>query len=191
MGYDRFIEQIAEKYGNFFAEVTDVFFKKAVELAEDKKFEEAIKVGRHAVIMANYSNLGNERVYLLGMLSQAYLDNNEPEMANEFFTLGIRLLNKNDESYDSDIDRFLDLKIIIEKELEKKKGSKMEKKKQLEQIRTYLYASKYTEDEARIIMEALESDELTIDEFFIHSKVPRDKVFASIENNIEKEKNEV
>ena len=121
MSYDKFTEQIAGKYGDFFSEITDAFFEKAVELAEDNKFEEAIKIGRHAVIMANYSNLGYARVYLLGMLTQAYLDNDEPEVANEFFTYGIQLLDKNDYDYNDDIDRFLDLKIIIEEELKKKR----------------------------------------------------------------------
>ena len=122
MDHDKFIEQIAEKYGDFFSEITYVFFEKAVELAENEKYEEAINIGRHAVIMANYSNLGYARVYLLGMLSQAYLDNDEPEMADEFFKYGIEYLNKNDEDYGSDVDRFLDLKIIIDKELGKKKS---------------------------------------------------------------------
>ena len=119
MSYHRFTEQIVERYGDFFAEITTLFFFKAVELAEGEKYEEAIRIGRHAVILANYSNLGYARVYLLGMLSQAYLDNDEPDMANKFFTLGIQLLNKNDENYDRDVDQFLDLKIIIEKEMEK------------------------------------------------------------------------
>ena len=187
----QFTEQITKECGVVFSVIATLFFEKAVEFAKNEKYEEALLAARHTIILANYSKLGYERVYLLGMLSQAYLDNDQLEMANEFFTLGIQLLNKNDENYDSDVDQFLDLKIIIEKELEKKKGAEREKMKQLKQIRTYLCTSQYTEDEVCIIMEALESGEITIDEFFKHSNAPRDKVFASIEHNNGKEKNEV
>lgn len=124
MSYDKFTEQITEKYGDFFSEITTMFFEKAVEFAENEKYEEAVKAGRHAVIMANYSNIGYGYVYLLGMLSQAYLDNDEPEIANEFFTYGIKLLDKNEYNYNDDVDRFLDLKIIIEEELKKKRKIK-------------------------------------------------------------------
>ena len=120
MSYHKFIDQIAEKYGNFFTEIATVFFEKAVMFAKSEKYEEAITIARHAVILTNYSNIGNERVYLLGMLSQAYLDNDDLEMADEFFSIGIRLLDKNDESYENDVDQFLDLKIVIEQEKEKK-----------------------------------------------------------------------
>jgi len=120
MSYDKFIEEFIEQYGDFFTEAVTMFFLKAIELAEDEKYEDAIKLGRQALNLAKYSHLDSERVYLLGMLSQAYLDNEEPEMADKFFTHGIKLLDKNDEDYESDVDRFLDIKIIIDKELKKK-----------------------------------------------------------------------
>jgi hypothetical protein len=122
MNYDKFREEIEEKYGDDFSVITTLFFKKAIELADDEKYEDAIKVGRDALVMANYSNIGYSLVYLLGMLCQAYLDNNQPEEANEFFTYGIELLDKNMYDYNEDVDRFLDLKIIIDNELAKKQN---------------------------------------------------------------------
>ena len=117
--YDNFLEKFIEQYGDFFTETVTMFFLKAIELAEDEQYEDAIKLGRQALNLVNYSHLDSERVYLLGMLSQAYLDNGEPEMADKFFRYGIQLLDKNDEDYESDADRFLDIKIMIEKELKK------------------------------------------------------------------------
>lgn len=100
MSYDKFTEQIAEKHRDFFSVITGAFFAKALKLAEGNNFEEEIRVGRDTMVMANYSNLGYECVFLIGMLTQVFIDNDEPEIANEFFTYGIQLLDKNNYDYD-------------------------------------------------------------------------------------------
>jgi hypothetical protein len=123
MNYEGFRQQIEEQHGDFFTTMVTTFFKKAVEFAINKQYEEALKVGNDALAMAQYSNIDYEIVYLIGMLCEAYLDNDQPEIANEFFEFGVKILDENDSSYDRDVDQFLDLKIIIEEELEKKNKS--------------------------------------------------------------------
>jgi len=119
MSYEEFTEQNRD----FFAATVDIFFEKAVELAKNKKFEEALQVGNDALVMAKYSNIGYPVVYLIGLLCEAYLDNDQPEIADNFFKSGMEILDENDSTYNRDVDQFLDLKMIIEEELEKKNKS--------------------------------------------------------------------
>ena len=58
----------------------------------------------------------------IGMLCEAYLDNDQPELADEFFKYGMNIIDEGDGTYDTDLNQFLDLKIIIDEELKKKNG---------------------------------------------------------------------
>ena len=80
-------------------------------------------VGLDALILVKYSNIGYPVVYLIGMICQACLDNNQPELADKFFKCGMKILDENDSTYEDDINQFLDLKSIIEVELKKKIGA--------------------------------------------------------------------
>lgn len=123
MSYENFRQQIIEKNGDFFSSAVTAFFEKAVELATNEKYEEALAVGNDALVLVKYSNIGYPVVYLIGMLCQAYLDNDQSEVADMFFRYGIKILNENDATYDDDIDQFLDLKGIIDDELKQKSGA--------------------------------------------------------------------
>jgi hypothetical protein len=123
INYDIFRYEIIQKYGDFFTARLEHFFTKAIELASNEKYEEAIIVGNDALVLAKYSNAGYAVLYLIGMLCQAYLDNNQPEIANDFLKAGMTFIDNKDENYDRDIDQFLDLKIIIDEELKKKSGA--------------------------------------------------------------------
>ncbi|MBU1900800.1 hypothetical protein KKG82_00315, partial [Patescibacteria group bacterium] len=85
--------------------------------------------------LAGGIHIGYEKIYLIGLLTQLYLDNNQPEYANIFFKFGMKIIHgKNNTAYkehwdfinqiDSgllnydymeEINSFLDLKIEIDK----------------------------------------------------------------------------
>lgn len=54
--------------------------------------------------------------------NQCYLDNGMPEKANAIFERVMPYLDEKDDSFNEDVDHFLDLKIEIEKELDTKKN---------------------------------------------------------------------
>ena len=86
----------------------------------------ALIIANDALTLAKYSNAGYEIIYLIDILCQAYLENDQPEIANDFFKKGMNIIeqgeNENRDTYADDINSFLDLKIVIDKELKKKNG---------------------------------------------------------------------
>lgn len=126
MDYKTFRTNIIKQDGEFYAQRLEQFFTKAVDFAQNEKYDEALIVGNDALTLAKYSNVGYEILYLIGMLCQAYLENDQPEIANDFFKKGMTIIEQgeieNKDTYTNDINSFLDLKIIIDDELKKKNG---------------------------------------------------------------------
>jgi len=126
MNYNEFKQDIIEKNGAIFGAQLEHFFTKAVEFAENEKYDEALIVGNDALVLAKYSDAGYAILYLLGMLCQVYIDIDKPEIAEKYFIYGMNMINENKnentDTYQKDINSFLDLKIIIDDELKKKKG---------------------------------------------------------------------
>ena len=119
MSYLRFKKEIAEKFCDFYSEQVDIFFEKAIELANKGKFKESIKIGKDAFVLSKFADIGYEKLYSVGMLCQAYLDSGQPEIADTFFKAGMEMINECEENYNDDVNSFLDIKILIEKEFEK------------------------------------------------------------------------
>lgn len=126
MSYNSFRNDIIQKDGSFYTERLEQFFTKAVDLAQNERYEEAITVGDDALVLAKYSNAGYAVLYLIGMLCQAYLESEKPEVANKYFMVGMEIISENKEenkdTYSDDINSFLDLKILIDDDLKKKNG---------------------------------------------------------------------
>lgn len=126
MSYKEFQQDIINKNGDLFTAQLEQFFTKAVDLAQNEKYDEALMVGNDALVFAKYSNAGYAILYLLGMLCQAYLESDKPELADKYFRYGMNMIdenkNENSDTYTNDINSFLDLKIIIDDELKKKNG---------------------------------------------------------------------
>lgn len=126
MDYKTFRTNIIKQDGEFYAQRLEQFFSSAVDFAQNEKYDEALIVGNDALTLAKYSNVGYEILYLIGMLCQAYLENDQPEIANDFFNKGMTIIEQGEEenkdTYANDINSFLDLKIIIDDELKKKNG---------------------------------------------------------------------
>lgn len=121
MNYNAINESIINEFGDSNSTIVNCLFEQAVELAENEKLEEAIEICQDALVFCKYSNIGYEIIYLLGLLSEIYLNNNQLEIAENIFNLGMTLIKRGKEknmdegSYDKDIDSFLDLKIKIDK----------------------------------------------------------------------------
>jgi hypothetical protein len=126
MDYETIRVFIIMQEGEFFARRVELFFTLAVDFAQNKKYNEALIIGNDALTLAKYSNLDYEILYLIGMLCQAYLENDQPEIASDFFKKGMTIIEQgeiyNKDTYANDINSFLDLKIIIDDELKKKNG---------------------------------------------------------------------
>lgn len=126
MDYKTFRATIIKQDGEFYSQRLEQFFSAAVELAQNEKLDEALIIGNDALTLAKYSNAGYEILYLIGMLCQAYMENDKPETANDFFKKGMTIIeqgkNENWDTHEDDINSFLDLKIIIDEELKKKNG---------------------------------------------------------------------
>lgn len=120
MNYKEFKQEMIDNNGDIFTTVVSVFFEKAVEFAKDENYQDALEIANDALIFYKYSNIGYPVVYLIGMLCQAYLDNDKPEKADELFKIGVAIIDKNHFNFEEDINNFLDLKIIIDEELKKK-----------------------------------------------------------------------
>lgn len=117
MKYIDYQKRIQKNYGDHFAEIVELFFTKATEFAEEGQIEDAIKLVNDVLIFAKYSNVNYALLYIVGMTCQLYLDNNQPELSEEFFIRGMKIIKESDIDYDRDINNFLDLKSLIDKEL--------------------------------------------------------------------------
>lgn len=121
MDYNATKEIIINEFGVSNSYIVSRLFEQAVELAQNEQLEEATEICQDALVFCKYSNIGYEIIYLLGLLSEIYLNYNQIKMAKEIFNLGITLIQKDKEknldsgSYNVDIDMFLDLKIKIDK----------------------------------------------------------------------------
>ena len=102
-------------FGNSFAEIVDVFFKNATDYAKSGNFEDALVIANDAIVIAKYSNDKYSVLYIIGMMCQAYLDNNQPELSEQFFKKGMEIINDADINYERDLNSFLDLKTLIDK----------------------------------------------------------------------------
>jgi hypothetical protein len=119
MNNNRFKQQVKRRYGNVNHELFDLFFAEAIQLADNGQFEEALAIGAEALVFAKYADIGYAIIYLLGMLCQASLDNDQPKLAEKFFRLGMEIIELWREmgEYPDDIDAFLDLKIGIDEKV--------------------------------------------------------------------------
>lgn len=118
--YDRFRKTIASQSDNNLENYVEIFFTEAMKQALNKDFDTALKIARDALLIASYTNIGYELVYIIGGLCEICIDKNDFNCANELFKYGMEILDENDTDYPEDVDRFLDLKIRIDKGLKNK-----------------------------------------------------------------------
>jgi len=125
LSYKSFRNEIIQKDGAFYTEQVEKFLEKAVELAKNEKYEDALAISHDAIFLARYSNAGYANLYLYGMLCHLYIDSDKPEIANKFFLAGMDMIeyykgqDQSEDEFMNDINAFLDLKIVIDREMNK------------------------------------------------------------------------
>lgn len=105
--------QLIEKYGDFYAEQSDLFFERAVFLAEKGVPLSAIRDAKFAYSLSQYQPENYRIIYLIGFLCQIHLDNTLIREAKTYCELGFKLLDKNDPDYDKDYKSFSELLDMI------------------------------------------------------------------------------
>jgi hypothetical protein len=117
-----FKNEIVEKFGNQYFEQTELFFERGVELANQGLTKSAIADVNFALNLIEYSNDKLGIHYLIGFLSQLHCDLGEISKAKSYYELGLKLLDKEDSDYHSDLDLYQRLKENIDSEGWKEEG---------------------------------------------------------------------
>ncbi|MDR0864044.1 MAG: hypothetical protein LBO74_03815 [Candidatus Symbiothrix sp.] len=119
--YSTFRQSIVQQQGKLFSRIVEALFEQAIEFAGNEQIEDALAVGNDALTFAKYSDAGYANLYLVGLLCQASLDNRQLQSAKNCVSLGMEIiqigesLGENKESYENDMDAFLDLKVRMDK----------------------------------------------------------------------------
>lgn len=104
----------------------ETLFSQAVKFAKEGNLEAAINVIDVAIPLLKSADCGYEYIYMLGFYCQINLEAKHYDKAKTLFDLGMRLIEKGEklklnlDSYQEDIDMFLDLRIMIKKMSENK-----------------------------------------------------------------------
>jgi len=114
--YFTFKKSVIERFGNQFAEQTELFFAKAYAEAEDGSLDSAIDYAEFAYALSQYQPDDYRIIYLIGFLTQIYLDKNDVSKAKAYCDLGFEMLDKKSKSHDEDRRMFTELREIIKGE---------------------------------------------------------------------------
>ena len=117
-----FKNEIIDKFGTLYFEQTELFFERGVELANQGLIKSAIADVNFALNLIEYSNDKLGIHYLIGFLSQLHCDLGEISKAKSYYELGLKLLDKEDSDYHSDLDLYQRLKENIDSEGWKEEG---------------------------------------------------------------------
>lgn len=123
MDYNTIRAAVTHSYGEYNSSMVTYLFERATELANNGQLDEASAVCRDALVFWKYSKIGYAIIYLLGLLCTIYLNNNQPKMAEHIFNTGVGFIQDSkdagvdSDSFDNDINAFLDLKIEIDEAL--------------------------------------------------------------------------
>ena len=119
---DEFILEVRKEFGDFCNKQVEMFFDRAVKLAEVGDLENAEKlVTIIAMILRYCKDIGYEITYIFGFICHLKLNLDKPEEADSYFNLGMEMIKFEGLENNEDVDRFLNLKIEIQ---EKKKELK-------------------------------------------------------------------
>lgn len=129
MDYNTIRAAVTNSYGEYNSSMVTYLFEQATELANNGQLDEASAVCRDALVFWKYSKIGYEIIYLLGLLCTIYLNNDQPKMAEHIFNTRVGFIQDSrdagvdSDSFDEDIDAFLDLKIVIDNAIKSKISS--------------------------------------------------------------------
>lgn len=110
-----FKNQIIDKFGEFYAKQTEIFFERAVIEANNDLPYNAISDANFAYNLAQYQNDTGLHC-LVGFLSHLHIDIGQIRKAKAYLELGYKILDKEDEDYEKDKASFDQLKGLIDGE---------------------------------------------------------------------------
>ena len=111
--YFTFKKAVTEKYGDQFAKQTELFLARAAAEAEDGFLDAAITDAEFAYALSQYQPEEYRVIYLIGFLTQTYLDNNQISKARGYCELGFKMLDETSEEYKDDYRMFIELREMI------------------------------------------------------------------------------
>lgn len=108
-----FRNSVIEKYGEFYAEQSELFFERAVHFAEKKLHLTAIKEAEYAYALSIHETDSYRVIYLVGFLAQLHLDNNNIREAKAYCNLGFQLLDEESSEYENELRSYTELREMI------------------------------------------------------------------------------
>jgi hypothetical protein len=108
-----FREQVKETLGDNFAQQADIFFQRAVHLAQKNLNHSAIEDGEYALTLAHYTKDDFPIICIIGFLCEIHIFTNRIKKAKYYYNLGLKLLDRNSPDYDSDKTNFDRLKDLM------------------------------------------------------------------------------
>ena len=108
-----FRNDLIAKYGEFYAEQTELFFERAIHYADKGLPLSAIADAKYAYSLSFYQPENYRVLYLIGFLTQIHIDNNLIAKAKDYCDLGFQLLDKESPDYEDDLKAFTELREMI------------------------------------------------------------------------------
>ena len=102
-------------FGETYDRQVDVLFTRSVHLAANGNLEEAVPYAETSIFCYKFCNNDKKSLaYIYGFLCHIHIDMEEYEKAQKYFEIGFQYLDEDDFDYENDVNKFLDMKIIID-----------------------------------------------------------------------------
>ena len=105
-----FTEFMRENYADIYEFITDSFFQRAVDLAEEGYLLSAVNDAELARQMVHYTGDDYPVIYVYGFLTEASIEAGNIKQAQLYCDLALRMLDANDEDYARDLENFRQLR---------------------------------------------------------------------------------
>lgn len=110
-----FRKQVVEQLGDFYKTQAEMFLERATNLAEKGFLQNAISDALFAELLSQYTSDTNyPRIYVVGLLTQLYIDTADIEKAKTYCDTGMRMLDPEEDRYEQNLEYFLELNEKIE-----------------------------------------------------------------------------
>ncbi len=116
LNYIDFKNQLIEKYGEFYAKQTEIFFERSIFEAKKNFIESALIDAKYALNLSYLSNEEYSKIFIIGFISQMYCDQGKIKKAKKYYQLGMRLIENKPELFQTELILFEKLKELIDSE---------------------------------------------------------------------------
>ena len=111
-----FQNEMTLKFGDFYEEQTDIFFKRSVSEAKKNLMQSALIDAKFSLHLSYLSNNEYSKLFIIGFISQVYCDLGKISNARKYCQLGMKLLDYDSEYYHQDLELFQRLEEMIKSE---------------------------------------------------------------------------